>query len=148
MMITWRTGTHQSETSVASMADDVPPAVTIFRPRLNNPPDQQGLRLYEVTSFLNRLGISRSASVLGIPSVCDIADLLRQSGPLWVTTGGEGFPPSPHAEIIIGIHGDGTPAGTTLRMIDPADGSVRDVGYVSVIGTVLSIPQWPQWRHF
>ncbi len=45
--------------------------------------------------------------------------LIRQHGPLWVTTA-EGF--SIHARVLTAIFGDGTSAGTSLVIIDPADG--------------------------
>jgi hypothetical protein len=45
-------------------------------------------------------------------------DLLRKFGPIWVTsangTGGD---------VMTGAHGDGTPAGTELWLIDPASGA-------------------------
>jgi len=148
MMVTWHTRTFQTEMVVASLADSAPPPVTTFVQRLQNPPDQQGLSLYQVTSFLTRLGLSGSGAVLGTPSVCDIANLLQTYGPLWVTTGGEGLPPSPHAQVVVGIHGDGTPAGTSLSVIDPGTKSINTVGYVNLIGIILSVTQWPQWAHF
>lgn len=50
--------------------------------------------------------------------------LLRAHGPLWVTTD-EGLTCRPmiHARIMTGIRGDGSPGGTTVMLIDPADGS-------------------------
>jgi hypothetical protein len=48
--------------------------------------------------------------------------LLREYGPLWVTTN-EGFGTpyfAIHARIVTGISGDGTPGGTTLAIVDPA----------------------------
>ena len=50
-------------------------------------------------------------------------DMLRRFGPLWVTTdvGSSGFV-AVHARIMTGAYGDGTPAGTNVWLIDPADG--------------------------
>jgi hypothetical protein len=50
--------------------------------------------------------------------------LLREYGPLWVTTNeGFGTPFSAvHARIVTGISGDGTPGGTTLSVVDPDGG--------------------------
>jgi hypothetical protein len=54
--------------------------------------------------------------------------LLRNNGPLWVTTA---FPlPGKrwglHARVVSAINGDGTPDGTTLHIIDPDGGKVSD----------------------
>lgn len=46
---------------------------------------------------------------------------LRQYGPLWVTVRGA---PS-HAVIVTGIQGDLTPAGTSVRILDPWDTTIR-----------------------
>ncbi len=50
--------------------------------------------------------------------------LLKNFGPLWATTAtavGKNW--AVHARVVIAIKGDGTPDGTTLRIIDPANGS-------------------------
>lgn len=50
--------------------------------------------------------------------------LLKSHGPLWVTTAiGAAKPFAVHARVLIAIKGDGTPGGTTLRIVDPGDGS-------------------------
>ncbi len=50
-------------------------------------------------------------------------NLLRNYGPIWVTTDeAPGKPWAIHARIIIGMHGDGTPAGTRFTIVDPAGG--------------------------
>lgn len=49
--------------------------------------------------------------------------LLRRFKPIWVTTGHvTGTRISIHARLLVGIAGDGSPLGTTLHLIDPADG--------------------------
>ena len=49
--------------------------------------------------------------------------LLRNYGPLWVTTDeAKGKPWAIHARVITAIQGDGTPSGTTFTMIDPNGG--------------------------
>ncbi len=49
--------------------------------------------------------------------------LLRNYGPIWVTTDeAAGLPWAIHARIITGIYGDGTPEGTKFKIIDPAGG--------------------------
>ena len=47
-------------------------------------------------------------------------DLLKEFGPLWITTG-NGF--SAHARLLISIHGDGSYENTEFRFIDPATGT-------------------------
>lgn len=50
-------------------------------------------------------------------------DLLRTYGPLWVTTDeAAGKAWAIHARVITAINGDGTPAGTSFTIIDPANG--------------------------
>lgn len=52
--------------------------------------------------------------------------LLQTYGPLWITTSpNPGSPFSLHARILTGISGDGTPAGTTFKFMDPADGRLH-----------------------
>jgi hypothetical protein len=89
------------------------------------------------------------------PSVKGWFDLLRQYGPLWVTTDeqpGEGF--AIHARIIKGMSGDGTPTGTLFNIIDPAQGreyneKVRDFvkkyeEEIAVTGHArIQIVHWP-----
>jgi cell wall-associated NlpC family hydrolase len=49
--------------------------------------------------------------------------LLRNFGPLWVTTDeAPGKAWAIHARLIIGIRGDGTPEGTSFTIVDPAGG--------------------------
>jgi hypothetical protein len=49
---------------------------------------------------------------------------LRLWGPLWITTAeGDESNFSIHARVLLGISGDGTGSGTTLVIVDPADGA-------------------------
>jgi hypothetical protein len=53
--------------------------------------------------------------------------LLRSYGPLWVTTDEDptsGF--AIHARVMAGIRGDGTPTGTQVSLVDPANGREYD----------------------
>jgi Papain-like cysteine protease AvrRpt2 len=54
------------------------------------------------------------------------AALIRQHGPLWITTN-EGTQSnfSIHARVMSAIFGDGSPSGTTIVVYDPADGQVH-----------------------
>jgi GH24 family phage-related lysozyme (muramidase) len=80
-----------------------------------------GLSTQEKTDFIRSAGMEflypQSLSVEGWEN------LLRQYGPIWVTTNespGHGF--SIHARILIAIKGDGTTNGTKMTFIDPGDG--------------------------
>ena len=57
-----------------------------------------------------------------------VYNMLSTYGPLWVTTDG-GSLDTVHARIVIGMGGDGSPAGTTMQLIDPADGAIHDETY-------------------
>ncbi len=48
----------------------------------------------------------------------NLLTLLQNHGLIWVTT----KEPENHTRIIAGISGDGTPDGTSLQIINPADG--------------------------
>ena len=53
-----------------------------------------------------------------------IAGMLNGVGPIWITTDG-GSLNTIHARIILRISGDGTADGTSLEIIDPADGAIH-----------------------
>jgi len=83
--------------------------------------NDQGLTAAEKATFLAAAGLAyeypQSLTAAGWEG------LLRRYGPLWVTTDenpGAGF--SIHARIMTGIHGDGTDAGTSIDIVDPAGG--------------------------
>ncbi len=148
VLASWLRNGPLTELQVAAQADAVMPTVTVYVGRLQRPPDDQGLVLSELQSFLNRLGLRRSL-LTARPTVCDVAELLRHAGPLWVTTGNDsGVRPSAHAQVVIGIHGDGTEPGTTVSLIDPDDGLVHQVPYISLMVTIAAVNYWPQWLHF
>jgi uncharacterized protein YycO len=57
------------------------------------------------------------------PSVEGWERMLRDYGPIWVTTDeAPGLPWAIHARVITAIRGDGTPSGTQFTIIDPAGG--------------------------
>ncbi len=59
-------------------------------------------------------------------SVTGWANLIKQYGPLWVTT--NEAPTglfSVHARIVTALKGDGTVDGTSFTIVDPADGAVH-----------------------
>jgi hypothetical protein len=57
-----------------------------------------------------------------------ISRFLMRCGPLWITTDG-GSLNTVHARVIVGIGGDGSADGTSLSIIDPADGQVHQETY-------------------
>ncbi len=82
--------------------------------------DDTGLSGADKPVFLAASGLS--AEPPANYSIEQWETLLREYGPLWVTTNeGFGSPFSAvHARIIKGISGDGTPGGTTVDVVDPA----------------------------
>lgn len=90
---------------------------------LFNQPNEadQGLGAREKDDFLNDAGLHAMYGQ-SLP-LKEWERLLRTYGPLWVTTDentGPGY--AIHARVLIGLHGDGTPAGTRADIIDPAHG--------------------------
>jgi hypothetical protein len=84
----------------------------------------EGLGAAEKADFLARMGLTAEA-----PQNLDAqgwAKLIKDHGPLWITTNeGSGANFSIHARIITGIFGDGSSAGSTAVIVDPADGKVH-----------------------
>jgi hypothetical protein len=85
--------------------------------------DDTGLTSSQKGPFLDAMGFHAEppASYTGEA----LSDMLTAYGPLWVTTDG-GSLNTVHARVLIGIGGDGTPDGTILSIIDPADGAVHE----------------------
>lgn len=57
------------------------------------------------------------------PTIEGWVGLLRQFGPLYVDVGYSGTTMT-HAIIVTGLYGDGTPAGTNITYLDPAEGKI------------------------
>lgn len=145
MMYGWKTGTCLNiESALSNVA---PRWVEIFK-------DNKGLMPDDKKDFVAAAGLvaepPMSLSVIGWEK------LLRDYGPIWVTTDeAPGKPWAIHARIIVAIRGDGTPAGTKFKIIDPAGGreytetiatfvpkyeeEVRQTGY-----TRIQILHWPK----
>jgi hypothetical protein len=112
IMFGWR---HQRSDPIENVLREIGPGwLARFR-------GNQGLRAADKEPFLTAAGMTwlepQSLSVEGWER------LLRDNGPLWVTTdeqAGPGF--AIHARVMAGIHGDGTPAGTSVDIVDPAGG--------------------------
>jgi outer membrane protein OmpA-like peptidoglycan-associated protein/peptidoglycan hydrolase-like protein with peptidoglycan-binding domain len=112
MMLSWRDQVSYTIPGALEKAGSA--YVTKFK-------NDQGLATADKPAFLAAAGLAyqlpQSLTAAGWEA------LLRRYGPLWVTTDekpGAGF--SIHARIMTGIHGDGTPAGTSIDIIDPSGG--------------------------
>ena len=82
-----------------------------------------GLSAREKPQFVSDLGLTFQYPMS--ISISGWEQMLRYHGPIWVTTDeqpGEGW--AIHARVVIGIKGDGTPANTFLKIIDPATGNL------------------------
>lgn len=85
-----------------------------------------GLSNSQKAPFLEGMGLVSEPPATYIARA--VYDMLSSYGPLWVTTDG-GSLDSVHARIVIGMGGDGSPAGTAMQLIDPADGAIHDESY-------------------
>ena len=120
---------------------------------LNRYRNNTGLPGSEKQTFVNAAGLVAEPPMN--PSLEDWEQMLRQYGPIWLTTNERpdvGW--AIHARVLVGIHGDGTPTGTKFKIIDPAGGrqyeesiatflpkyedEVRRTGY-----TRIQILHWP-----
>jgi hypothetical protein len=109
MMVSWRDQASHSVDDVVNAAG--PPYPDKYA---NN----TGIAWTEARTFLNALGLRDEPPA--DYSAEQVLDFLKLYGPLWVTT--EESPAgsfAPHARIITGIFGDGTPDGTFLRLNNP-----------------------------
>ena len=88
---------------------------------LNIYTDNTGLPGSEKSNFVRAAGLIAEPPMN--PSMQGWEEMLRNYGPLWLTTNenpGQGW--AIHARILVGIHGDGTASGTRFKIIDPAGG--------------------------
>lgn len=90
-------------------------------------------QLYEANvglSSTEKPGFLTAVKLFAEPPATYTADgltsLMKVHGPLWVTTAEpDGAKFSIHARVLTGITGDGTGDGTTLFIVDPADGQTH-----------------------
>lgn len=151
IMASWKVGRLLTERELTMQADRVFPRLHGHQSFHFHWQHDKGLILDEWRSFLGRLELQQK--FFGLPSdPCDLASLLHESGPILVTTSFEALPASPHAQVIIGIHGDGSDTGTFLRVIDPdpvTQGIPHDVSFQTLKILVNNVPFiWPQWVQF
>jgi hypothetical protein len=88
--------------------------------------DDTGLGSRDKGPFLAAMGFTSEPPASYIPRA--VYDMMSSYGPLWITTDG-GSLDSVHARVLIGMGGDGSPTGTTMQIIDPADGGIHDETY-------------------
>ena len=113
MLVSWRDQTSSPIRSICDMAG------AEYRARFDA---DQGLAQADKPAFLGRLGLVEEPPA-NYP-LQTYVDLMRRYGPLWVTTDvGTSGDVAIHARIMTGAHGDGSPAGSYVWLIDPADGS-------------------------
>ncbi len=82
----------------------------------------QPLSVGELRAFLTAVGLTEDSPVSYSPE--GLARLVEAVGPL-LEIGDDGIENNQvsHVRIIVGVHGDGTPEGTTVTVVDPASGT-------------------------
>lgn len=85
--------------------------------------ENSGLANADHEPFLTAMGLTIEPPASYVAHA--LYDMLKSYGPLWIVTDGGSWN-TVHARVLIGIVGDGTPHGTTMRIIDPADGAIHD----------------------
>ncbi len=124
MMVSWRN--NQS----MSIPDALSSVGQAWVDKFNN---NEGLSSTDKVQFLQQAGLVAVPPMN--PSIEGWAGLIRDFGPIWVTTD-EGSGPSGwaiHARIVTGIHGDGSAGGTMLDIVDPGDGSAYTESFATFI---------------
>jgi hypothetical protein len=110
MMASWHEGASLTLQAVADRAG------AKWRQRLDA---GQGIRAAELPEFASALGMRSESPQSYLPR--GILRLLRAHGPLWAV-GDDAVAGNhlTHVRIVTGIHGDGSPGGTNVSLIDPA----------------------------
>ena len=113
MLRSWK---QQTRRDIPSVMDEAGPQYRLMFDHNN------GLSAADKEAFLQTMNLKTEPPATYTGS--GILDLLRNFGPLWVTT----KPPesknfSIHARIVIGITSSGSDQDTFLTLVDPADGS-------------------------
>jgi hypothetical protein len=144
IIYSWKNRRPSREEQVLALLDVPPPPgfsyLDLFR-------QHEGLNQLQWSGFVSRLGLHQK--FLGFPQPCELEAALKESGPILVVTSDEGVPPSPHAQILVGIQGDGSDAGTFVFLIDPAEGRRHQISYASLRFSVVNVPTlWAQWLQY
>ncbi len=80
------------------------------------------MTLAEIKAYVKAIGMSGESSMCYLPR--GLLRLLADHGPLWVI-GDDAVANNQmaHVRVVTGMHGDGTPDGTEVYFVDPADGA-------------------------
>jgi hypothetical protein len=143
ILVSWKRNQQLTEDQVTAMADSVPPPTKKYQQQYDA---GKGLTLIPTNDFLKRLALGNGLTKR--PTVCEINKRLHTYGLTWVVTGTTGAPPTAHAEVVVGIHGDGTETGTFLKVIDPDDGTTHDISFQTLMVEIAPVNNWPEWFHF
>jgi hypothetical protein len=120
MMLGWKT---QSTTDMASVvAEAGPEYVTAFK-------NKTGLKREEKLKFVQQLGMKPDEGNFASHNYDYFLDELKTFGPLWMTVDSSDKELAPHAKILYGMRGDGTPTGTLMRVIDPNGGKRYEITF-------------------
>jgi papain like cysteine protease AvrRpt2/putative peptidoglycan binding protein len=74
---------------------------------------RDGMHPLDIDAFAGTWGLHVEPA--GSLTVARLRELLDRNGPLWVGEASAGL----HVIVVAGIHGDGTPGGTFVRVLDP-----------------------------
>ena len=151
IMRAWREGHDLDEKTITKGADKVAPQLHGIDSYHFHLIHDEGLIQPEWNDFLTRQALQQKfirTPGADVPTVCELNSLL-QTGPILVVTSFDLPSISPHAEVLIGIQGDGSDIGTTVRIIDPGDGQIHEESYQSLIVSIRAVSaSWPQWVQF
>ena len=112
MLISWRDNTSYSIEEAMNLVGES------YREKFDQ---DQGLSKEEKAAFLQVLGLEAAPPMNYSPR--GLLNLLKQHGPIWITTDEDTSQQfSIHARILTGIAGNETKNGTMLSIIDPAYG--------------------------
>jgi Papain-like cysteine protease AvrRpt2 len=115
MMVSWKRQTSYSPETVTSEAG------SRYRTMYDS---NMGLLPADKSAFLGALQPGMVSEPPQSYTVGGLLNLMMQYGLLWIATDAPGTF-SPHARILCGMRGDGTPAGTNVDVIDPLGGGRR-----------------------
>ena len=109
MLVSWKRGVYVSIDEVLS---EINPIFTkIFQENI-------GLDQIHLEKLIKDLGLLEAPPMS--LSVDGMAQLLTNNGPIWINVDEDKTEKFQiHAKIVIGLNGDGSPAGTVVEMIDP-----------------------------
>jgi len=137
ILVSWKTNSSLSIQTVMQRADTNSSSAFGFANKFSN---DQGLSGSLKPDFLKALGLKAEPPMN--PTIAGWQNLLRNNGPLWVTTN-EGTRQNfaIHARIMTAIAGDGSADGTFVTFIDPADGQVHSESMTTFVNKLEQVAQ-------